>query len=52
MLIQEKEPKITEMLAVILDSKLQNKPNLHALANNITLTDIVIALLQEGLKQE
>ena len=50
--MQEKEPKITKKLSVIMDAKLHNRAKRYALLHDITLTELVIPLLEKHLNQE
>jgi hypothetical protein len=50
--MQEHDPKITKKLSVILDAKLHKKVKRYALLNDMTLTELVIELLEERLNQK
>ena len=50
--MKEKTPNTTKKLSVILDAKLHNQAKRYALLNDMTLTELVISLLQERLEQD
>jgi hypothetical protein len=49
--MQEKIQATTKKLSVILDAKLHGQAKRYALINDMTLTELVISLLEERLQQ-
>jgi hypothetical protein len=47
-----KKIKPTKKLSVILDAKLHNQAKRFAVINDMTLTELVVSLLEERLSQE
>jgi macrodomain Ter protein organizer (MatP/YcbG family) len=50
--MQDNQPKSTKKLSVILDAKLHNQAKRFAVINDMTLTELVVSLLEERLSQE
>jgi len=50
--MQNKKPKPTKKLSVILNAKLHSQAKRFALINDMTLTELVVLLLEERLSQE
>ena len=50
--MQDKQPKPTKKLSVILDAKLHSQAKRFAVINDMTLTELVVSLLEERLNQE
>jgi len=50
--MQDKQPKPTKKLSVILDAKLHGQAKRFAVINDMTLTELVVSLLEERLSQE
>ena len=48
----ESTPNSTKKLSVILDEKLHNQAKRYAVINDMTLTQLVVSLLEERLNQE
>ncbi len=50
--MQDKQPKPTKKLSVILDAKLHSQAKRFAVINDMTLTELVVSLLEERLSQK
>ena len=50
--MQNKKPNPTKKLSVILNAKLHSQAKRFALINDMTLTELVVSLLEERLSQE
>lgn len=50
--MHEKQQNPTKKLSVILDARLHSRAKRYALINDITLTELVIALLEERLNKD
>ena len=50
--MQDKQPKPTKKLSVILEAKLHSQAKRFAVINDMTLTELVVSLLEERLNQE
>ena len=50
--MHEKQQNPTKKLSVTLDARLHSRAKRYALINDITLTELVIALLEERLNKD
>ena len=50
--MQDKQPKPTKKLSVILDAKLHSQAKRFAVINDMTLTELVVSLLVVSLLEE